>query len=92
MKFNVYALHDRLLGAFLVPFYARAHIEAMRQIHGMLNDDRAIGTPVRDKPDDYDLYHLGTFEDTDGKLVGILPAPDRIAACSELRNTSIPSS
>nr|QJB20073.1 MAG: nonstructural protein [Microvirus sp.] len=62
---NVYTVHDAKAEAYLDPFFARSHGEAIRSF------ESAIATP--DHPfnrhaKDYSLVHIGTFDDATATL------------------------
>lgn len=68
MKIRLYSIKDRLLGAFLSPFAARADVEAVRQLRATMQDPQMAKSGLVTTPTDYDLYYVGTFEDETGLL------------------------
>jgi len=70
---NVYSVHDSKAEAYLDPFFARSHGEALRSF------EDAIGTPEHPfnrHSADYTLVHIGTFDDQTGTIEPLLiPSP-----------------
>lgn len=66
MRLNVFAVRDKAAEMFLAPFYVRAPGEASRTFTELLNDPK---TPFYKSPADFDLFHLGYWDDGDGSFV-----------------------
>jgi len=62
---NVYAVRDRKAGVFHRPFYERDHVMAIR---GFEDACRKEDSPFRKWPSDFELLHLGNFEDASGRF------------------------
>lgn len=76
MKIRLYSIKDRLLGAFLAPFCARADVEAVRQLRATMQDPQMAKSGLVTSPQDYDLYYVGTFDDETGAIdLGNNPYP-----------------
>lgn len=71
MIHKIYSVYDSKVEAYLQPFYARAHGEAIRSFEG------ACGNPEHQfavTPEDYALFYLGEFDDANGVFdVVVLP-------------------
>lgn len=70
MKLEIFAVRDRQLAAYMQPFFAPTIGSAIRAFSDGMNDGT---TPMAKHPDDYDLWHLGSFNDNTGELVKIEP-------------------
>lgn len=82
-KLFVCAVRDRAVDAFGQPFFVRHKNEAIRSFKEEINRD---GSVFKNHPDDYDLYHLGAFDDGSGRLD---PAePELIAIGKSLVNNT----
>lgn len=62
---KVYALRDTKAGIYHPPFYNHSHGEAERNFHQLVKDPKST---VHQYPEDFDLYHLGTYDDITGKI------------------------
>lgn len=65
MKLNMYSLYDAKAEIFHPPFYKHTHGEAERDTRTLVNDGKSM---VNKYPEDYDLYHVGTYDDKTGKI------------------------
>lgn len=63
----IVAVKDRAVEAFGQPFFVRHTNEAIRSFKEEINRS---GSDIGNHADDYDLYHLGTFDDESGTVVG----------------------
>lgn len=63
MHIQIFAIKDRATNAFMQPFFAPTIGAAVRAFVDGMNDDN---TPMAKHPDDYDLWHLGDFDDQVG--------------------------
>lgn len=65
MKYIVVSVRDRAADAYGRPFFVAALGQAIRSFTDEVNKkgpDNTIGS----HPEDFDLYHLGTFDDATG--------------------------
>jgi len=62
---NVYVVRDRKAGVFNRPFYERDHTLAIR---GFEDACRKDDSPFRKWPSDFELLHLGSFNESTGKF------------------------
>ena len=58
----------------MAPFVARSQIDATRQIAASFRDPHMRDTPVGQHPEDFDLFHVGSFDDDIGGISS-LPRP-----------------
>lgn len=66
MKLQIFAIKDRAIAAFMQPFFAPSIGGALRAFQDAMNDG---STPMNKHPDDYDLWHLGEWDDQSGEFV-----------------------
>lgn len=71
---NLYSIKDLTAQLFHNPFYARNNASAIRTFADAVKDERS---DFNKHPEDYVLYHVGSFSDHDGTIT---PEP----ACNEL--------
>lgn len=69
MILNKYTIFDTALGAYHQDYTLETEALALRQFADMANED----TQIAKNPEDYSLWHIGTFETTTGQLTGIEP-------------------
>lgn len=82
---KVCAVRDRAVDSFGQPIFVRAIGEAMRSFMDELNRE---GSPMGAHPEDYDLYHIGDFDDQTGLLIACTPVK-MLAVGKDVKN--IPS-
>lgn len=70
MRLMIVAVRDRALDAYLRPFFVNALGGAIRGFQDEIN--RADGEMFK-HPDDYDLYHLGDWDDETGQFTSQQP-------------------
>lgn len=63
MKLQVFAIKDRAIAGFMQPFFAHTIGAAVRAFQDGMNDPQ---TPMAKHPEDYDLWHLGEWDDQTG--------------------------
>lgn len=66
MKLLMFAVHDRVTEAFGSPFTAQTEAEAKRMFLTAAQDP---DTNLFKNPDDFSLYHIGSFNNAGGELV-----------------------
>lgn len=74
MVYQIVAVRDLALAAFLRPFFVPAIGVAVRQFG---DEVKAVDSPMKAHPEDYELWHFGAFDDS-GQF-GLLPQPERLA-------------
>ena len=72
-RIQIFAIYDKQAQAFIPPFYAPTVGMAQRQFSDAVQNEQ--GEFFR-HPDDYDLYHIGAFNDSLGDVVSF-PAHER---------------
>lgn len=66
MKLNIFSVYDEKAQAYNTPFF-QAHIgQAIRSFSDLVSDTK---TTLNKHPEDYSLYHIGDYDDTNGKIV-----------------------
>jgi len=66
----VVAVKDKKIGMFDSPFVVRHNGEAMREFDTVRQDKN---TKFGKNPEDFDLYQIGTYDETTGELVTLSP-------------------
>lgn len=95
MQVQIYSIKDSRAGVFNQPFYQRGDEEAKRYVRGIVNED-AKNLPgwyqnVAKYPKDFDLYHLGLYDDQTGKFQ-LLDKPQHLVEAHTLvekKNTEV---
>lgn len=72
MQLQIFSLFDKKGGFYTAPFFVRAEGEASRLVAQRANDPQH---PIGQFPDDFALYHLGSFDDQSGEM-NLMPKPD----------------
>lgn len=86
MKIEVFSVYDSKAMVFDRPFYALTNGSALRQFMDAVNDEKSI---LHKHPQDFMLFHLGTFDDQDGKLTG-LSVVENLGVASSVKETPSP--
>lgn len=68
MKLQVFSIKDRALDAFMRPWYAQTIGQAIRMFQDELNNNSG---EMYKHPDDYDLYHIATWDDHDASFTKV---------------------
>ncbi len=79
MKQEIFAILDMALGEYLEPFSAPTIAFAIRSFGDVCGKE---GHQMQRFPEDYSLYHIGTFEN--GELTGF--EPRKVAMASSYAN------
>ena len=77
MKLHVVSVRDRAADAFGRPIFVAAIGQAIRSFQDEINRS-GENNEMNKHPDDYDLYHLGTWDDESGKFE-MLAEPKQLA-------------
>lgn len=64
-KMQVVAVRDRAIDAYMQPWFVVSIGQAIRAFADEINR-RATDNPLSAHPEDYDLYHLGEFDQERG--------------------------
>lgn len=90
MKLQIMSIKDRALDAFMRPFYAQTVGQGTRMFEDLINEP---GSDLNKHPEDYDLYHLGEWNDHNGltenrkdSTDAAILAPQLIARATDLTN------
>lgn len=67
MIYKIVSVHDRATDAYGRPIFVVASGQAIRSFQDEINRV-APENEMNRHPDDYDLYELGTFDDSNGQL------------------------
>lgn len=60
MKFQIFAIKDHALDAYMRPWYAQTIGQAIRMFQDEINNPQG---EMHKHADDYDLYHLGEWNE-----------------------------
>lgn len=82
MILQCFAVYDRKAGAYITPWFAPNHGMALRSFATVLRDETHA---FRLFPEDYSLFYLGDFDDSNGMFDG--GEPVCIARAHELAAT-----
>lgn len=84
---KTYGIFDIKTARYLPPFYAVTHGHAIRMFTDHTNER---GTPLNLHPEDYQLFHLGDFNDELGVFEN-RPRPEPLAQAIEVINKQAPA-
>ncbi len=65
MIMNIFSIYDKKTAVYSKPFYCLTTAEAIRTFGDAVNERES---PFYKHPEDYDLWQIGTFEDTSGAI------------------------
>lgn len=74
MILKIYTVYDQAVQAFLQPFFARSHGEAIRQFTDAIQDPK---TSLHAHSSDYSLWCSGLFDDGNANITPANP-PEKI--------------
>lgn len=64
---NMYAIHDTTAKSWAAPFFQRTDVAAIRAMAAAVNtEDR--NNQLFTNPEDFNLYHVGTFNEETGTV------------------------
>lgn len=81
---KIYAILDKKGGIFNQPFYQHTHGTAERAFQELAKDPQSF---VSKYPSDYDLYHLGSYDDVTG-MIKTEQKPVHIINAAQLTQTA----
>lgn len=82
MNMHIFAIRDKALGAYMQPWVAQTPGQAVR----MFQDELANKEGTMNKhPDDYDLYHVGEFNQLTGQIVPFEGGAKQLATGKNLK-------
>lgn len=79
MNIKVFSLYDIKAKVFQTPFFMQNQGTALRAFSDLVNDERSF---VNKHPEDYQLYHVGDFDDEKALFTNKTPV-DLVATASE---------
>lgn len=79
MIIKIYTVYDAAVKAFMQPFFARSHGEALRSFQDAINDEKS---QLAKHLHDYTLFHVGDFDD-DNADISKPNAPERLLSGTE---------
>lgn len=85
MIYQVVSVYDRAADAFGRPVFALALGQAIRSFQDEINRNERDNT-MHAHPEDYDLFHLGEFDDATGKFTN-LPDIKQLAIGKQMSTT-----
>jgi len=85
MTHKIYSIRDQKAEYFTQPFFKKTHGEAERDFHQLVNDEKS---QLNKFPEDFDLYHLGTYDDETGKMTP-LDTPQHITKAVQQKTASL---
>lgn len=68
MILEVFAVKDRALNAHMRPWFAQTIGQALRMFQDEINNTQG---EMHKHPDDYDLWHLGSWNDENGNFTNV---------------------
>lgn len=81
MRLEMYAVRDKQVGAYMVPFFCRTRGEAIRSFTDAVGDKN---TQFCKYPADYHLFYLGEFDDAGGVLEAVAGGPQPVIGALEV--------
>ncbi|AKI26941.1 DNA binding protein VP4 [Gokushovirinae Fen7875_21] len=83
MKFEIVAIRDQAAAVYSRPFFVPTLGMAMRSFYDEAQRDAPDNELFR-HPEDFTLWHLGTFDDNTGRFSN-LEVPEQIATGKQMR-------
>lgn len=80
MLLKIFAIRDSKAEFYNQPFYQHTRLEAERTFSALANDSKST---IAQHPEDYDLYHLGEYDNISGKIK-VLDTPEHIVKAANL--------
>lgn len=80
MNAEIFSVKDAVSARFLEPFNAPTVEYAKRQFTYSVNK---TGHQFNEFPEDYTLYHVGTYDQVEGKIVAI--DPERVCSAEDVK-------
>lgn len=82
MQLMAYSVRDMKTEIYTPPFFNKSHGEAERTFRELINDENTMPGKY---PEDYDLYHLGVYDDQTGTMK-VLDTPQHITKGVNVKN------
>ena len=77
---QIYSIYDVKAEVFHLPFYNKTHGEAERNFLQLTKDEKSM---IAKYPEDFSLYHMGTYDDSTG-LIQSLKEPMLIVSATTI--------
>jgi len=84
MQLKMYSIRDAKAEIFGAPFYKSTHGQAERDFKSLVNDKKS---QVWVYPEDFDLYFIGTYDDSTGKVIP-KDTPEHLLKAVQLKETT----
>lgn len=84
MKMSFFAIRDLSVGAFMRPFVMQSTAQAVRSFGDEVNR-QAADNMMYSHPEDFELWLLGDFDDSDPPFIVGNSDPKRVAAAVDLK-------
>nr|AVQ10164.1 nonstructural protein [Gokushovirinae environmental samples] len=68
MRLKIFTIRDSKGETYNTPFFQKTHGEAERNFRELVKDEKSM---VAKYPDDFDLYYLGEYDDTNGNIISL---------------------
>lgn len=81
MIYRAYAVRDKAVGAYMVPFFCRTDGEAIRSFTDAVGDKNSQFCKY---PADYHMFYLGEFDDSSGIITGVPGGPQPLLAANQV--------
>lgn len=78
---KVFAIRDSKAEVFKTPFFQKSHGEAERTFQELVKDENSL---VSKYPEDFDLYHIGEYNDQTG-VIDALETPNHMVKAINLK-------
>jgi hypothetical protein len=83
MKLQVFSIYDSKIEAYMPPFFLKSIGEAKRVLGDAVLDPKSA---LSQHPEDYTLFHLGSWDDTDAQFAPTL-SPESVCVLLELKSS-----
>lgn len=70
---RIYTIYDNKAKDYSAPFFQRTDVNAVRTFAATVNNSQE-GNTIHDAPADFDLYHIGSFDQNTGTITPVEPA------------------
>lgn len=85
MTQKIYSIRDSKAEYFTQPFFKKTHGEAERDFTQLVNDEKSN---LHAFPEDFDLYYLGDYDTSSGKMIPI-DTPQHIIKAVQIRSKTM---
>lgn len=81
MTLKIFAIRDSKGSVYNQPWFSRSHGEAERNFQNLVTDQNSM---IHKFPEDFDLYHLGEYDDQTG-FIKSLDTPQHLTKAVTIR-------